>query len=148
MHRLLCGRVGSGTAPMRSEGIYPILGPGFVSVQNTGSMDLNIVHIKHESGTDVVVTVINDMYGGFGAMTLVGTKKAMLPTGIQRHVLLFQGSTGIICRVSGTGVRPFPFDETIELMKIIIAGIRVGKRVVMKYICREISAEIRMAAST
>ncbi len=37
------------------EGIYPIFGPGFLSVRNTGTEQRNVVHLKHQCGADVVV---------------------------------------------------------------------------------------------
>ncbi|MEI6036024.1 MAG: Gfo/Idh/MocA family oxidoreductase [Verrucomicrobiae bacterium] len=36
------------------ESIYSILGPGFVSVRNTGTAERNIVHLKHRRGADAV----------------------------------------------------------------------------------------------
>ena len=52
------------------EGMYPILGPGFISARNTGTIDRNVVHFKHERGADVVVIARKDMYGGFGMLLL------------------------------------------------------------------------------
>ena len=55
------------------EGMYPILGPGFISARNTGTPDRNVVHLKHRNGADVVVVANTDMYGGFGLLQLIGT---------------------------------------------------------------------------
>ena len=35
------------------EAVYPIVGPGFISVQNTGDADRNIVHLHHRDGVDI-----------------------------------------------------------------------------------------------
>jgi hypothetical protein len=105
------------------EGVYPILGPGFVSARNTGTEDRNIVHLRHECGADVVVVAISDMYGAFGVLTLGGTGG---------HVSVSFGDTFYAFKTQllafveylRTGQRPFPFSETVELIKIVIAGIR------------------------
>ena len=41
-----------------------------------------------------------------------------------------------------TGVRPYPFEETIELTKIIIAGIRSREEGGRKVLLSEIDAEV------
>ena len=56
------------------ESIYPILGPGFLSVQNTGDDKRNLLHITHKNGVDIHVAAIQDLYAGFGAMELIGDK--------------------------------------------------------------------------
>jgi len=104
------------------EGIYPIFGPGFLSARNTGTEQRNVVHLKHQCGADVVVAAIADMYGAFGVLQLCGTKD---------HVMLdsrdsfycFKAQLQSFVDYLRTGQRPFPFAETVELMKMVIAGI-------------------------
>ena len=55
------------------ESVYPITGPGFLSVQNLGDASGNVVHLRHRDGIDVLVQVTKDMLGGFGMVTLAGT---------------------------------------------------------------------------
>lgn len=105
------------------EGIYPIIGQGFISVRNTGTIDRNIIHLKHSSGTDVNVIAIYDMYGGLGVMELVGTA-GFVQTAHMDSFYSFKAQLEAFIAYLRTGVRPFPFSETIECMKIIIAGIR------------------------
>ena len=46
------------------EGVYPFLKPGgWEWVANTGSEEASIVHIHHNSGVDVVIGSIADLYG-------------------------------------------------------------------------------------
>ena len=59
------------------EGIYPIVGPGFTSVQNVGTVEQNLVVLEHRSGVKVVVAAMQDMYGAFGKLQLAGTKKSV-----------------------------------------------------------------------
>jgi predicted dehydrogenase len=105
------------------EAIYPILGPGFVSARNTGAAERNIVHLKHECGADVVVVATADMYGAFGVLQLCGTAG-------QAHAVFsdtfyaFKTQLAAFIEYLRTGERPFPFAETQELMKLIIAGIK------------------------
>jgi predicted dehydrogenase len=105
------------------EGIYPILGPGFVSARNTGNIERNIVHLKHSSGVDTVVVAASDMYGAFGAMLLCGTS-GHAQVSFSDTFYAFKSQLAAFIEYLRTGQRPFPFAETVELMKLVIAGIR------------------------
>lgn len=105
------------------EGIYPVLGPGFLSVRNVGTVDRAVVHCTHRSGADVVIVASKDMYGGFGIVQLCGT--AGHATAVFADTFYaFKAQLAAFVEFLRTGVRPFPFAETQELMKVIIAGIR------------------------
>lgn len=105
------------------EGIYPVLGPGFISARNTGTIDRNIVHLKHENGIDAVVAAVSDMYGSFGVLQLCGTKGHAEAAFGDTYYSFKTQLEGFI-RYLRTGEYPFPFSETVELMKIVIAGTR------------------------
>jgi len=105
------------------EGIYPILGPGFLSVRNTGTIERNIVHIRHSSGTDIIVAAINDMFGSFGVLQLCGTA-GHAEVSSSDSFYSFKAQLMAFVDYLRTGIRPFPFDETVELMKLVIAGIQ------------------------
>jgi predicted dehydrogenase len=108
------------------EGIYPILGPGFISAQDVGDAKRDIVHLRHRSGTDVIVPVVEDMYGSFGILQLCGTKDNA--TAVMRDSFYsFKKQLESFVEYIRTGERPFPFEETVELMKIVIAGIMSRK---------------------
>lgn len=104
------------------SGVYPIVGPGFVSVRNTGTLERNIVHLKHARGVDVVVVATNDMYGGLAQLMLCGTKGSV-QTAFRDTYFAFKAQLVDFVRYLRSGIPPFPFSETEELMKIIIAGI-------------------------
>jgi len=105
------------------EGMYPILGPGFLSVRNTGTPDRNIVHLKHRGGADVIVVANTDMYGGFGLLQLIGTAGHVnVATGDTFYS--FKSQLEAFIGYLRTGVRPFPFTDTVELMQLLIAGLR------------------------
>lgn len=103
------------------EGLYPILGPGFVSARNIGTLDRNIVHLKHRTGTDAIVVANADMYGSFGCLQLCGTA-GHAEAALSDSFYSFKAQLATFIDFLQTGVRPFPFEETVELMKIVIAG--------------------------
>ena len=105
------------------EGIYPILGPGFISARNTGSSDRNIVHFKHQGGADVTAAAIADMYGSFGVLSLCGTL-GHAEAAFGDSFYAFKTQLEAFVQYLQTGIRPFPFAETVELMKMVIAGIK------------------------
>ncbi|MEO7597927.1 MAG: oxidoreductase [Opitutus sp.] len=105
------------------EAVYPILGPGFISARNTGSFERNIVHLKHKCGADVIVVASSDMYGSFGCLQLCGTAgKVQLASG--DSFFAFKAQLAAFIEYLRTGQHPFPFSETVELMQLVIAGIR------------------------
>jgi hypothetical protein len=105
------------------EAIYPIFGPGFLSARNSGSAERNVVHLKHQSGADAVVVATGDMFGAFGCLQLCGTAgHAQLAFG--DTFCAFKTQLEAFIQYLRTGAHPFPFDETVELMRLVIGGIR------------------------
>ncbi len=106
------------------EGVYPLLpSGGWVSVANTGTEMANVVHLRHRDGVEVVLPVIADLFGAFGVMSLFGTEGHRSFT-FADTFFAFKAQLVAFIEYLKTGVRPFPFDETAELMKMVIAGIR------------------------
>lgn len=108
------------------EAVYPIVGPGFTSVRYSGTAEHAIVHLSHHSGVEVVVAAISDMYGAFGCLQLGGT------VGQAQAVFgdtfwAFKAQLTAFVEYLRTGVRPFPWQETVELMRLLVAGIRSRK---------------------
>lgn len=105
------------------EGIYPILGPGFLSARNSGGAGRDIVHFRHRCGADVVVVAREDLVGSFGVLQLCGTQKhahaAMSDT-----FWAFKAQLSAFIEFLRTGERPFAFLETVELMQMLIAGLQ------------------------
>jgi predicted dehydrogenase len=106
------------------EGVYPLLTPGqWLSVVNTGTKDANIVHVRHGSGVDVVLATVVDMCGAFGKLNVYGTQGS-LAAGFQDTFYAFKAQLTGFVEYLRTGQSPVPFEETVETIKIIIAGIR------------------------
>ena len=115
------------------EGIYPIVGPGFVSVQNVGTVDQNLVILDHRSGTKIVIAAMKDLFGSFGKLQLAGTQKSVFAE-FEDTFYAFKHQLMAFIDYLRTGQRPFPFAETVELMRIVIAGIESrnsGKKVML-----------------
>ncbi len=104
------------------ESIYPIVGPGFVSVRNTGTYERNVLHLKHEKGIDVLITVTADQIGGSGFITLAGTEGGVTLRS-QDTYTAFKAQLESFVVFLRTGKPPVPFAETRELMQLVIAGI-------------------------
>lgn len=102
--------------------IYPILGPGFLSARNTGTPERNVVHLKHQRGVDVNVVATSDMYGAFGLLQLCGTAGAAHAKFSDTYYA-FKRQLRAFIEYLRTGQRPFPFSQTDELIKLVIAGI-------------------------
>ena len=116
------------------EAVLPITGTGYTSGINTGDAGRNVVHFKHERGIDLVCVASKDMFGGFGKLTLCGTKGAVqLASG--DSFFSFKSQLESFISYLRTGVRPFPYAETEELMRMVIAGIQSresgGKEIVL-----------------
>ncbi len=105
------------------ESIYPILGPGFVSARNIGDKNRNVVHLVHKCGADVVVVAVADMFGAFGCLQLCGTE-GHAEAASSDSFFPFKSQLAEFVSYLRTGKRPFPFDETVELMKLVIAGVK------------------------
>lgn len=103
------------------EAVYPILGAGFDTVRNTGSDGRDVVHLTHRSGADVLAVVNADMYGSFGHLQLCGTQAAV-QTRFADTFYAFRAQLAAFVDYLRSGERPFGFDETVELMKLVIAG--------------------------
>lgn len=105
------------------EAVYPLVGPGFVSVQTNAKEGSDIVHLTHKSEAQLTIAAINDAYGSFGNVHVYGTKGAMTLKLADTYTA-FRGQLTAFIEMLRLGRAPFPFEQTVELMAIIIAGIR------------------------
>lgn len=103
------------------EAIYPIVGPGFETIQNIGTAERNIVHMTHRSGIDIVIACIKDVQYG-GALRLSGTA-GNLTVGTNDTFYAFKAQLQAFVNFLRSGEYPFPFSETDELMRLVIGGI-------------------------
>jgi len=122
------------------EAVYPFLPPyQWTSVVNTGSEKSNVVHLQHASGVEVVAVAIDDLYGAMGCVSIYGTA-GMLTACFADSFYAFKAQLAAFVQYLRRGVPPFPFEETIELTRLVIAGIRSreqhGRRCLLLDDCR------------
>jgi hypothetical protein len=104
------------------EAVYPFLPPGgWISATNTGSEAADVVHLRHACGVDVVVAVIEDLFGGFAHLNVYGTRGRNAAQ-FSDSFSAFKAQLGAFVQYLRTGERPFAFAETVELIKLLIVG--------------------------
>ena len=108
------------------EGVYTFLRPGgWEWVVNSGSARANMVHIHHDSGTDVLIPAVDDMLGGFAHLSLFGTAGSLSTrTNDGSRFIAFKRQLLDFVHYLRTGRSPVPFEHIVEVMKMVIAGIR------------------------
>lgn len=105
------------------EAVEPLLGTGFLTVQAHSDSAGDVMQITHRNGVKLTIGAVHDAYGSFGAVHLHGTK-GDLPLKLTDTYHAFRGQLVAFIEMLRTGTRPLPFEETVELMAVIIAGIR------------------------
>lgn len=105
------------------EAVEPLLGVGFQTVQAHSDAGGDVMHITHRSGVKLTIGALHDAYGSFGAVHLYGTK-GDLSLKLTDTYHAFRGQLVAFIDMLHTGTRPLPFEETVELMAVIIAGLR------------------------
>jgi predicted dehydrogenase len=104
------------------EGVYPFLEPdGWLSVANTGRDGADVVHLRHGGGVDVVIAVIDDLFGGFGHLTLYGTRDKRCAQ-FADSFTAFKTQLAAFVSYLRSGDPPFPFEQTVELVKLLVAA--------------------------
>ncbi|MEO6906691.1 MAG: Gfo/Idh/MocA family oxidoreductase [Abditibacteriaceae bacterium] len=104
------------------EAVYPILGAGFISATHSGTAEHNIVHFSHKDNVELVVAAIYDMFGSYGNLTLAGTAGSAQVNHSDSYYS-FKTQLEAFIQYLQTGERPFPWSDTVELMKMVIAGL-------------------------
>lgn len=109
------------------EPIHTVLGPGFTQVRNESRPGSDIVHCHHKSGTQVTVAAIYDATGSFGTLHAYGAEEECGFRMTDTYAA-FRGQFVAVVDWLRSGKDPFSFEETIELMAILIAAIDSRKR--------------------
>ena len=120
------------------EAIFPLLGQGFQWVQNLGEKGSDMVHLYHESGCHV------DIPMGVGlnstGIQIMGTSGAVTVQNKDGYYA-FKKQMDRFVEFLRTGEPDHPFTDTIEMAKIIIAGIRSREEGGRKVWLSEIAGE-------
>jgi predicted dehydrogenase len=104
------------------EAICSILGTNVKSVQNVGQEGEDVVHILYRNGTHVVLQVFQEISPLF-QMTLHGSKGHHVIT-FNDWFYMFRNMLCEFIEMLRTGKRPIPLEETLEIIKILVAGQR------------------------
>lgn len=126
------------------EPVYTLLGPGFNEVRMNKSDGMSIVHLSHEDGPPVTLAVVKDAIGSFGTFHAYGAREHR-QTQVRDFYTCFRNQLLAVIEFVKTGVTPFPFAETIEMMAVIIAGIRSGEENGRPVSVEEIYRELKIA---
>ena len=94
------------------------------------------MNVTHESGCDIHIALTAGMFGAGGTL-LVGSIENKFITDSDSYYS-FKKQMDCFVHYLRTGQEPFPFSETIELMKLVIGGImsreQGGRRVLLSEI--------------
>jgi predicted dehydrogenase len=105
------------------EAVYPQLGPGFLTAQTQHQSGSDIVHFTHKSGVQMTIAAISDAFGSFGSAHIYGTK-GQLAIAMKDTYTAFRAQLVAFFEMLRTDHTPVAFEETVEMMVMIIAGIR------------------------
>ena len=106
------------------EPIARLLGTGFDSVRlESPAAGVEIAHLTHRSGVQVTLPVIADGGATFGTLHLCGTG-GQVTLRLADTYTAFRGQLLEFIAFARGGHPSYPFSETIELMSVLVAGIR------------------------
>lgn len=100
------------------ESIYPILGPGFHAVQRIDRPDSDggIFLLRHDCGADIVIENRKEIW--WSSLLIAGTKGETVVR-YQDHYSAFRALLLDFVQYLRTGIRPFDFNETRELIELL-----------------------------
>jgi|DewCreStandDraft_4_1066084.scaffolds.fasta_scaffold33064_2 hypothetical protein len=105
------------------EVLWPVLGPGFLAVRTESRPGSDIAYLTHRSGVQISLAVIFDAVGSYGALHVFGTRGNLAVTCWDTYTA-FRNQLCAFVEMLRTGQRPYPLTETVEMMTVIIAGLR------------------------
>ena len=105
------------------EPVFRLLGPGFLSARLESQPGLEIAHLVHRSGVQVNIPVIYDGAATFGTIHICGMGGQVTLRLTDTYSAFRRQMVAFIDFVR-SGIKPYPFSETVELMAVLIAGLR------------------------
>lgn len=117
------------------EGMYPLLGAGFDWVQSLGTYENAMMHVHHSSGCDVDIPM---GYGFASTGIIIMAQNGTRVITDSDSFYSFKTQLESFINYLRTGEGDYPFTDTIEMTKILIAGLRSrsegGRRVYLSEI--------------
>jgi predicted dehydrogenase len=105
------------------EPVFRLTGPGFTSIRLETAPGLEIAHLVHQSGTQVTLPVIYDGGATFATLQFCG-QSGLASFRFTDTYTAFRRQLVAFVEFLQTGKSAYPFAHTVELMAIIIAGLR------------------------
>jgi len=120
------------------EGLCAIAGFGIDSILNTGDENLNLAFIDFKSGLQCLLQVIyhSTIFGRYD----VFCRNKTWTVETKDFFYMFKKQLQDIVEFVRTGTPPFPFSETVEIIKTVIAGIK-SKREKRRVFLKEINLD-------
>ncbi len=103
------------------EAMHPLLGQGFEWVENLGDHDRAMVQLHHKNGCDVSIP----MGYGFASngLTIMAEYGSRVLTDSDSYYA-FKKQLDVFVHYLRTGEEEHPFSDTVEMTKILIAGLK------------------------
>ncbi len=105
------------------EPLFRIVGPGFESIRLESQPGVEVAHLTHSSGAQLTIPILYDGGPAFGRLQICGTTGQAALRFASTYTNFRRLMSAFVDFASG-GDRPYPFTDTIELMAILIAGLR------------------------
>jgi hypothetical protein len=128
------------------EPVFRLLGPGFVSVrlESSATNGTEVAHLLHRNGVQLTLPVMYDAGPAHGLLTLCGLEGAHTLRFTDTYTAFRRQMVSFVDFVRAGGVSAYPFSETVELMCVLIAGIRSraeqSRRVAVAEILEQVSS--------
>lgn len=105
------------------EPIFKIFGPGFELVHCTSHHGQYLVHATHRGGSQATLAVLEKAIPCIGAFHAYGTAGHRTAQVLDTYSA-FRGQLVTATEWFRSGLEPFPFAHTVEMMGVIIAALR------------------------
>ncbi len=102
------------------EAIYLITGGGYTSVESLPLQDGMLVHLQHRRGIDVIISLLKN--GFYGAPLQLQGTGGNLSLGYPDSFSAFKAQLSDFVQYLRTGLRPYDFQQTVELMQLLLAA--------------------------
>ncbi len=125
-----------------AEPLQQILGRGFADVRCESRDGSDIVYLRHGSGALATLAAIHDADASFGVLHAYGDG-AHVSVQMRDNYSAFRAQLLAVVKWIRDGEDPYPFDETVELMAVIIAAMesrRGGRLISVPALIREVLA--------
>jgi hypothetical protein len=123
------------------EPAFVLLGPGFESVRLEGRPGLEVAHLVHRTGVQVTLPIIYDGGASFGTVQVCGIT-AQTHLRFADTYTAFRDQLRSFISFARTRQPPYPFAHTVEMMAVLIAGVRSRDRGSQRVEIREVLAEL------